>query len=128
MARFFTNVFDIEKAPFKVDGDTDETLLAALGAKIAQEIQSVQGYVSTWRTSGVMGAVPMKNVDTDTRDHVKSHVFSWPQIQEQPTRERADGRFVKAFPLVFPMGVADVYQPRSRSDFSVMEAVQHLLR
>ena len=72
IAKFFTNVFDIEKAPFRVESDTNEDLLLALGEKIAQEIQSVQGYVSTWRASGVMGAVPAKNVEADTCEHVKS--------------------------------------------------------
>ena len=71
-------------------------------------MQSVEGYVSTWRASGVMGATPHKNVESSTRDSVESQVFAWPQIQEEATRERADGRFVKAFPLVFPMGVADL--------------------
>ena len=33
-------MFEMEKAPFRVEGDTDETLLEALGEKIAQEIQS----------------------------------------------------------------------------------------
>ena len=70
----------------------------------------------------------MKSMETDTHEHVKSHVFSWPQMQEQPTRERADGRFVNTFPLVFPMGVADLYQPRLRSDFTTQDAVQHLFR
>ena len=61
----------------------------------------MEGYVSTWRASGVMGATPHKNVESDTRGHLQSQVFAWPQIQDEPTRERADGRFVKAFPLVF---------------------------
>ena len=41
---------------------------------------------------------------------------------------RDDGRFVKAFPVEFPMGVADLRQPRLRSDFSVAEWVQHIFR
>ena len=128
LSKFFMEVFDMEKVPFHLEGETDESLLTALSEKIAQEIQSVEGYVSTWRASGVMGAVPAKNMEVDTHDHVKAQVFPWPQIQEQPTKERADGRFVKAFPLVFPMGVADPRHPRLRSDYSFIDAVQHLFR
>ena len=75
-----------------------------------------------------MNAQQQKHVEDATHAHVGSHAFAWPQIQEQPSRERADGRFVKAFPLVFPMGVADLYQPRLRSDFHLVDAVQHLFR
>ena len=34
---------------------------------------------------------------------VVENVFPWPRILSDPTPERADGRFVKAFPLAFPM-------------------------
>ena len=39
-----------------------------------------------------------------------------------------DARFVKAFPLEFPMGVGDLRQPRLRSDFTSIEWLQHLFR
>ena len=57
LSKFFMEMFDMEKVPFHLEGETNETLLTALSEKIAQEIQSVEGYVSTWRGSGVMGAV-----------------------------------------------------------------------
>ena len=75
-----------------------------------------------------MNALKPKDVEAHTREHVGAHAFAWPQILDHPTSGRADGRFVKAFPLVFPMGVADLYQPRLRSDFHVVDAVQHLFR
>merc|ERR1712115_395050 len=102
--------------------------MGALAELIAKEMQSVQGYVSTWRSHGAMSGLVAKDVETETHKHLQSHSFSWPQIQEEPSRERSDGRFVKAFPLVFPMGVADLYQPRLRSDFTIVDAVQHLFR
>ena len=95
---------------------------------MAKEMQSVQGYVSTWRSNGAMNVMRSKNVEADTHAHLRDHAFAWPQIHEERSRERSDGRFVTAFPLVFPMGVADLYQPRLRSDFTVVEAVQHLFR
>ena len=60
IAVFSTEVFEMDTAPFKIDGTTPEEILVALAEKIAQEIQSVEGYVSTWRASGVMGATPHK--------------------------------------------------------------------
>ena len=45
---------------------------------------------------------------------------------EEP--ERAEGRFGKAFALAFPMGVADLRQPRLPGKIAIVEAVQHLLR
>jgi len=39
-----------------------------------------------------------------------------------------DGRFVKAFPLEFPMGMGDLSQPCLRGDFSTADWVQHKLR
>ena len=39
-----------------------------------------------------------------------------------------EGRFVKAFPLEFSVGVADLRQPQLRDDYSALEWVQHKLR
>ena len=127
LAKFFMSVFEVDKVPFKMEGETGEDILLALGEKIAQELQSVEGYASTWRTSGVMGAVPTRNVEESTREQVKTHLHARPRILEEPTRERADGRFVKAFPLVFPMGVATpalrLYDAgRSAASFQVLYA------
>ena len=69
-----------------------------------------------------------ENVQDATRHHVADTVHPWPRILDQPTPELADGRFVKAFPLQFPMAVADPRQPRLRSDYSFIDAVQHLFR
>ena len=63
-----------------------------------------------------------------TQKQVQDTVHPWPTILEQPTPELADGRFAKAFPLKFPIGVADPRQPRLRSDYSFIDAVQHLFR
>ena len=75
----------------------------------------------------MVGAAP-QNVAEATQRSVTEHMFPWPRIEETPTPERADGRFVKSFPLRYPMGVADLRQPRLRSDFHVADAVQHLFR
>ena len=69
-----------------------------------------------------------RNVEEQTSREVEETIHPWPTILEQPTSEIADGRFAKSFPLKFPMGVADPRQPRLRSDYSFIDAVQHLFR
>ena len=126
LARLVTDV--CSPFPFRVEGDTPDEIHTALAELLAKEIQSVQGYVRTWRSAATMHVSAPGTVPEETAAHVAKDVFAWPSVDEAPTPERADGRFVKAFPLVFPMGVADLYQPRLRSDFQVVDAVQHLFR
>ena len=113
---------------FKIEAAADEDVHAALTEKIADEVQAVQVYMGSWRSSGVMVGAPPENVEDITYKTLTANVYPWPTIGEHPTPERADGRLVKAFPLRFPMGVADLRQPRLRSDFHVVDAVQHLFR
>jgi hypothetical protein len=51
-----------------------------------------------------------------------------PTTSTGPTAYSDDARFVKADPLELPMGVADLRQPRLRSDFISIEWLQHLFR
>ena len=120
-------VFEIcSPLSFALDAENPEDVPDALAIKIAEEIQAVQAYVRTLHSSAVLQAGAPENVEDATRTHVQENVFPWPTILEQPTPELADGRFCKAFPLHFPMGVADPRQPRLRSDYSFIDAVQHL--
>ena len=97
--------------PFRVEGETHEEIEVALAEILAKEMQSVQGYVQTWRSTAALPKGRPGEVVEETAAHVAKDVFAWPSVDETPTPERADGRFVKAFPLVFPMGVANMYQP-----------------
>ena len=54
-------------------------------------------------------------------------MYGWPSKAAEPTGAVTAGRFVKAFPLDFPMGVGDLFEERPRQ-VSVDEWVQHLLR
>ena len=54
-------------------------------------------------------------------------VYGWPSKAADPTGARSIGRFVKAFPLEFPMGIGDLYEDRPRK-VSPQVWVQHLLR
>ena len=113
---------------FKLGQEKNEDVEAALARKIGEEVQAVQAYARALHATGVMPAEPPANVHDSTKQHVEETIHPWPQILEKPTPELADGRFAKAFPLKFPMGVADPRQPRLRSDYSFIDAVQHLFR
>ena len=54
-------------------------------------------------------------------------VYGWPSRECDPTGACSFGRFVKSFPLDFPMGIADLYEERPRH-VSAEVWVQHLLR
>ena len=113
---------------FSLPGANDEELKTVLAERIAEEIQTVQAYTRSWRSTGAFQCPVKEAVEDQTRQRLEETVFPWPRIGEEPTSERDDGRLVKAFPLEFPMGVADLRQPRLRSDFHVADAVQHLFR
>ena len=56
-------------------------------------------------------------------------VYGWARQVPEPTGAYSRGRFVKAFPLEFPMGVADLYDEKERAwKLSAAEWVQHLMR
>merc|ERR1712032_1238046 len=56
-------------------------------------------------------------------------VYGWARQEPEPTGAYSRGRFVMAFPLEFPMGVANLYEDPGRPwKVSVEDWVQHLLR
>ena len=57
----------------------------------------------------------------------ESLVFGYPSRAADPTHPRQEGRFCKAFPLEYPMGIADMYEARPKP-VSQPEYVQHMLR
>ena len=111
-----------------------EEVLAVLEASLVEEISAVRVYVSHWRSSAaVFNDVAAEEAAADTVDDrlhrdVRDIVQPWPTIEAQPADAWCDGRFVKAFPLEFPMGVADLHQERLRSDFTAAAWAQHLFR
>jgi hypothetical protein len=54
-------------------------------------------------------------------------VYGWPSKDADPTGPSSYGRFVKAHPLDFPMGIGDLHEQRHHK-VSVDEWVQHMLR
>ena len=90
---------------FEVKTSDDEDALDVLATKIAEELQAVQAYARALHSSAVMPAAPPENIHEATRAQIQETVHPWPTIHEKPVPELADGRFAKAFPLKFPMGV-----------------------
>ena len=57
--------------------------------------------------------------------------YGWPRISEEPAPFREPGRFAKAFPLSFPMGIADMFDGLAEGRVLPVpegEYVQHMLR
>ena len=79
-------------------------------------------------SGGAMEA-PAGGVDPEREslDVAESLVYGWPQVDRDPTRVRQEARFVKSFPLKFPMGLGDLYDEERPRKVSGPEWLQHLL-
>ena len=88
----------------------------------------VQAYLTVWRSTGGVNKEAPKQVDDKLHQELEEIVYPWPEIKADPTPERSDGRFAKAFPLTFPTGSGDLYHARLRSDFSTADWAQHVFR
>ncbi len=120
-------VLDNCSLSFQLQADNDGDRITEVAERIAEEAAMVSAYLNVWKGTGTAETAPQKHVQADLEKHV-AEVFTWPEIQETPTPERSDGRFAKAFPLTFPTGSGDLYMARHRSDFSVADVAQHVLR
>ena len=69
----------------------------------------------------------LEEEESEALDYLQGLVRRWPSKAVDPTPVHSRGRFVKAFPLDFPMGVADIYDERLLK-VSEEEWVQHMLR
>jgi hypothetical protein len=115
-------------APFPTSGLSRADIEARLCEAILEEVSAVQGYVNAWRGTAVVPE-PERHLMSDTLCEVaEKHVGTWPQVERDPVPLYEEGRFVKAFPLQFPMGVGDLVQSGLRDDFSAVEWAQHKFR
>ena len=62
------------------------------------------------------------------QSELSQEVLPWPQIEKEPLSRYEEGRFVKSFPLQFPMGVGDLRQSSLRDDYSASKWAQHKFR
>ena len=115
----------------------EEQLHGGPGVDAEAALDDVYGEIAiaaTWRVlDGDTGTVREEAAGGDEeQDAVRlaeRTVYGWPGTAAEPTGAYTRGRFVRAFPLEFPMGIGDLYEdpPRPRK-VSVEEWVQHLLR
>ena len=50
--------------------------------------------------------------EEEARQLAAGIVYGWPGTAAEPTGAMSYGRFVKAHPLDFPMGIGDLYEER----------------
>ena len=111
---------------FSVEGNRDVVMLC-------DEVLLDLSVVEHWRggvadaATGCMEGGGYMDVEEQLREAAGNVVFGWPSRDAEPVFLRTPGRFVRCFPLEFPMGVADLFDARPRK-VSVEEYVQHLLR
>ena len=65
--------------------------------------------------------------EADAEAYAQTMAYGWPTVHDEPTQPRAQGRFAKSFPLLFPMGIADLHDDRPIK-VSTPEYVQHFFR
>ena len=116
------------RAPFDTLGMSEVDVVDALTVHILEEIHAVQAYVNAWRGTAMAPTMDRHLVADTLHETVEELVKPWPEIERQPVSWSEAGRFVKAFPLEFPMGMGDLTQTCLRDDFSPAEWVQHKLR
>ena len=91
--------------------------------------------LAEWQTGGGLeerrGAIREELEKPDEEDDAvriaERLVYGWPNKNDAPTGACDLGRFVRAFPLEFPMGIADLFEVRPRK-VTCQEWVQHLIR
>ena len=98
-----------------------EQVIFELG--VLQAHHDVAAPTGGMQEGGAAGADP----EQEAISLAESLVFGYPSRAADPTQPRQEGRFCKAFPLEYPMGVADMYAWRPKR-VSQAEYVQHMLR
>ena len=76
---------------------------------------------------GVQEPTDQQDEEAEALRSAERLVYGWPSREADPTGAHSFGRFVKSFPLDFPMGIGDLYEERPRK-VSPQVWVQHLLR
>ena len=117
------------KLPFHIGTTTKpEEVRSEIVQRIHEEVAQLQAYCKIWQSSAGYVKNGERSIGSELKERVTDVVHPWPQIQNNPTGYREDGRFAKSFPLELPFGVGDLYQPRLRSDFSTMDWAQRQLQ
>jgi len=114
---------------FAVGGSQDEE---DLFDEMLLELKPCREFVSDGLNTGGCMEAPEGGRDNEDEalEIARNIVHGWPTVDDVPTRRRMIGRFVKSFPLKFPMGIGDLYElPEDRPrHVSGPEWLQHMLR
>ena len=111
---------------FNVEGEADdEALLDQMLLEF--EVVGDLGAGALESTGGMEAPAGGEDPEREGFDIARGMVHGWPSVAKDPTGAKQAGRFVKAFPLKFPMGIGDLYEDRP---FAVRgpEWLQHMLR
>ena len=107
--------------------DSDD--VDALMDEVLLELQVVASLSAGFDDQGCMEEpINYGDEDAEVLRTAERLVYGWPSKQADPTAAVSEGRFVKSFPLDFPMGVGDLYDNQRPLKVSPAEWVQHLLR
>ncbi len=92
------------------------------------ELCSVEQFFGTEGSGGAMEhGEEVLDAEEESARVAESVVHGWPAVSRKPVPAADVGRFVRAHPLEFPMGIADLYDPCVRA-VTPQEWAQHLLR
>ena len=113
-------------ASFCVPGEADPLVLVD---QVWLELNMMSSFMEQCDDTGVLERAPEeRGVEEQTRQVLEAVVHGYPGQAAEPTGSRRPGRLVKAFPLKFPMGIADPYDEGRPREISMRDYVQHLLR
>ena len=92
------------------------------------ELCSVDQFFASQGWSGTMeNGEEVLDPEVEATRVAESIVYGWPSVSSDPVRACDVGRFPRAHPLDFPMGIVDLHDPRTHK-VSPQDWAQHLLR
>ena len=113
---------------FNHRGSTDADVLLDEARFEFAILEDLDGDVGV-RCTGAMEATDGgHDPEQESFEIAENIVYGWPKVDQDPTQRMSPGRFVKSFPLKFPMGVGDLRDPQRRHKVTGPEWLQHLLR
>ena len=118
-------------APFESAGLEGHVIRTRLCGDVLEEVAKVQAYLASYKSSALVPEPRRQGVSDEIAEVCDDAIgkrYPWPVVEKAPVAASEERRVAKAFPLEFPMGVADLKQPQLREDFTPTEWAQHKLR
>jgi hypothetical protein len=96
--------------------------------RLLEEMVAVASLAGGMETGAIaQGGRTAAEEDAEAEQVAERLAYGWPDVDDEPTNPRLAGRFAKSFPLLYPMGVADMHDERAVK-VSPHEYVQHMMR